>query len=263
MENFEKVKKNIKWIVIVVVIVACYIFLALFINNKDNVNSNKYLLIGNYLIWHESKGKWYQKTAVDADVTNHKYILYNGANKYDADTLQFLSNKWHFFDKDYNSIPTDDFKFAYTGMNDVKPTDYEIQTYDSGDDDVIKEVAKVYDNNSLNNYRGTLLKVSLDFDGDGVIETIYRFTNFKLDIMDYEVKAYLVLVRNNRVVNVINSSDGDVFEIMDVIDLDSDGKDEIIIGKDVVDVPTFYSCYQIYKIESNELQLYQDCLFEK
>ena len=81
--------------------------------------------------------------------------------------------------------------------------------------------------------------------------------------MDYEVKAYLVLVRNNRVVNVINSSDGDVFEIMDVIDLDSDGKDEIIIGKDVVDVPTFYSCYQIYKIESNELQLYQDCLFEK
>ncbi len=263
MEDFEKVKKNIKWIVIVAAIVACYIFFALFINNRDKINSNKYLLIGNYLIWHESKGKWYQKTAVDADVTGHKYVLYNGTSKYNADTLQFLSNKWHFFDKDYNSIPTNDFKFAYTGIDDIKPTDYEIQTYDSGDDDIIKEVTKVYDNNLLNNYRGTLLKLSLDFDGDGSIETIYRFTNFKLDIMDYTVKTYLVLVKNNTVIDTISSSNSDVFEIMEVIDLDNDGKKEVVIGKDVVDIPTFYSCYQIYKINDNDLQLYQDCLFEK
>ena len=186
--------------------------------------------------------------------------------KVSIETMTGVGKKKKIAGREYYILPVNIMDMHYIMGNENSDENLVIldkKKLDSGDDDIIKEVTKVYDNNLLNNYRGTLLKLSLDFDGDGSIETIYRFTNFKLDIMDYTVKTYLVLVRNNAVIDTISSSNSDVFEIMEVIDLDNDGKKEVVIGKDVVDIPTFYSCYQIYKINDNDLKIYQDCLFEK
>lgn len=248
---------------VIVLSVCAIIVVFLFIYLKDYIPSNKYLIIGNYLVWNKKGDKWYQVVDVDKSVTNHKYTVYNELDKTLATSSQFLSNNWYFFNKDYNQVSTDDFRYAYTGIKDISPTSYVIEYYDDSDEKIIREVTGISNNTILNFYKSSLTKVTMDFDSDGVEETIYTFTNFKFDVTNYALYSYLVLVRNGEIIQIKKAKGDDVYKLIEILDIDNDNKNEIIFGKGVINLPTLDSCYQIFKVNKNNLKMTQNCLILK
>ena len=259
MKDKKNIKKYIKWIIIATVFIVLYIVLALFINNQNDRKSNNYLLIGNRLIWNEIDGKFYQLTDVSDNLLKNKFTVDNG-NKYQANNLQFTDRKWYFFDKDYNEIIYDDSSIAYSGDLDVSFISYDILNYDKNDDQYIQEVAQPQNDNLFNIYTRGLNKVIYDFDGDGEVESLYFMTNSSLTVTDYSMNSYMFIVKNNEVIDIVKSDD-DTFNLESILDINNDGKLELVISYGAKNISTFDVCYQIYHITDEKFDLSQNCLY--
>lgn len=259
MKDKKNIKKHVKWIIIAIIFVVLYIVFALFINNQNDRKSNNYLLIGNKLIWNEIDGKFYQLTDVSDNLLKNKFTVDNG-NKYQADNLQFTDRKWYFFDKDYNEIIYDDSSIAYSGDLDVSTISYDILNYDKNDDQYIQEVAQPQNDSLFNIYTQGLNKVIYDFDGDGEMESLYFMTNASLTVTDYSMNSYMFIVKNNEVTDIVKSDD-DTFNLEGVLDINNDGKLELVISYGAINISTFDACYQIYHVNGGKFDLIQNCLY--
>ena len=253
--------KKIKLTIIIIIIVILYIVFALFVNNWKVSSSDNYILVGDYLILHEDRGKLYQVKKVTDDVLKQSYSVYDGNEFTDVYNLQFVSNKWVFFDKNYKELDLDDFKFAYSGNAKVSDINYSKAGYDDNDEDILSEVLNLQDSEQKRIFTSTLSKVSFDFDKDGQEETVYTTTNVSLTSQNYAFKSYMFLVRNGKVLDV-KEADTNTFSVMEVLDVDDDKKYDIIVGRNIVDVAMFDDCYQMYRIENDKLKLVQDCKFD-
>lgn len=256
-------KKNVRFIIIIVILFIIYMIVASFLVNKKDNNAINYLVVGDALIWKETDGKWYQMKDYDDEIGNNEYWVYDGNNVSKANSAQYTNYKWYFFDKNYNQINDENFRFAYSGDDKMKAANYQISNYESSDDSVIKEVTNETDESKLNLYQTSLQKIEYDFNGDGQNETVYTFSDYIMDVVDYVPQNYLVLTKNNKVMDVIKTKNGNISNLVDVLDLDFDDKYELIISKGVVNLPTFDSCYQIYKIENDKFKRVQNCLYEE
>ena len=259
MKDKKNIKKHVKWIIIAIIFVVLYIVFALFINNQGNKKSNNYLLLGNKLIWNEIDGKFYQLMDVTDDLLKNKFIVDNG-NKYQATNLQFTDRKWYFFDKNYNEINYDDFSIAYSGDLDVSSISYDILNYDKTDDQYIQDVAQPQNDSLFNIYTQGLNKVIYDFDGDGEMESLYFMTNASLTVTDYSMTSYMFIVKNNEVTDIVKSDD-DTFNLEGVLDINNDGKLELVISYGAINISTFDVCYQIYHVNGGKFDLIQNCLY--
>lgn len=260
MDKAEDIKKNVKWIIVAVVFIIIYIIFALFVGGKSSVKTNNYIIIGDNLIWREINNMWYQEVKADGDLLNQKYIVYNGNKSYKADSVQYVSDEWYFFDSDYKRIPHNNFRVAYTDNLKIKLADTSVEGYSDSDDVYILDAINPSDETQWNIFRNRLNKVTYDFDNDGSEETIYITTNASTTVQDYDFASYLFLVKNNKVVNVIEGGD-DPYGIVEVLDIDNDGNYEIVISQGIIDNATFEDCYQIYKVVNGKLGLVQNCLF--
>lgn len=264
MDKENDIKKYIKWILIGVIAIVLYIVIALSVNNSSKATSDDYLLVGNKLIWNKIDGVWYQVTEVNDDLLKHKYTLDDGQNTYQIADIQYSDLQWYFFDENYKEISSDGFRVAYSGDLKIKTADYNEEKYDESDDDVISAVVSDISVSQLNIMRASLLKYSVDLDNDGQNEVIYTFSDNKLDVLDYIPTSYLVLVKNGEVLDQIKTTGSStMYVVQEILDLDNDGAYELVVSSDVIDNPTFDSCYQIYKIVSGKIKLYQQCLYEK
>lgn len=264
MDNEKDIKKYIKWILIAVVAIVLYIVIALSVNNANNVSSNDYLIVGNKLVWHKIGNVWYQTTEVTDDLLKQKFTLDDGHDTYEISDIQYSDLQWYFFDKDYKEISSDDFRIAYSGSLKIETADYNEEGYVSSDDDVISAVVSDISASQLNIIRASLIKYFVDLDNDGKNEVIYTFSDNKMDVLDYTPTSYLVLVKNGEVLDQIKTTGSStMYVVQEILDLDNDGAYELVVSSDVIDNPTFDSCYQIYKIVSGKIKLYQQCLYEK
>ena len=110
----------------------------------------------------------------------------------------------------------------------------------------------------------SLLKTYVDLDKDGDNEVIYTFSDNKLDVLDYTPTTYLVLVRNDKVLDVVKKSGNSYdFGLQEIADLDGNGTYELIVSNNVINVPTFESCYQIYNADDDKLSLTQNCMLDE
>lgn len=262
MDKAEDIKKYVKWIIIAILFVIVYIIFALFVGREDRGETDNYLIVKEDLIWHEIDNKWYQEVEVTDDLLKQKFVLINGKNKINVDNLQFSNGKWYFFDKDYKLISSDNFRVAYTDNLKIKLADTSVEGYSDSDDVYILDAINPSDETQWNIFRNRLNKVTYDFDNDGSEETIYITTNASTTVQDYDFASYLFLVKNNKVVNVIEGGD-DPYGIVEVLDIDNDGNYEIVISQGIIDNATFEDCYQIYKVVNGKLGLVQNCLFNK
>ena len=257
----EKYKKNIKWVVIIAVLIMVYIAIAFVLNNKDNGVTNNYVIVGNEIIWHKINDKWYQEANVSQDLLNQKFIYDDGQKKTQVDDLEFSRGQLRFFDENHKTLSNKHFRVAYTNNLNIKLADFTLEGYDSNDDNILFEL---FDLNADEwaYLKSQMKKINYDFDNDNNIETLYIITNLSSNIQDYGFGSYLFLVKNNKIVNVIEGGE-DSFKIIDVLDIDNDDNYEIVISKGASDSPTFNDCYPIYKIVDSTLTLYQDCLFNQ
>lgn len=257
----ENIKKNFKWIVLAIVLIVVYILFAVGVNDSQTRGSNEYLLIGNNLIWHEKDNKWYQETEVTDNLLDQKFTMaYVNDSKVSVDNLQYVDQKWYFFDKDYKEISNDDFRVAYSGNLDITLGNYTTEYYSSSDDKYIEEVANPESEEQFQVYRDSLRKVLYDFDDDGVYEILYMISSVSLSVEDYDFNSYMFLVKNNKIVQKIEGGI-DPYRLEEILDIDNDGKFELVISKGILNNPTFDACYQIYEISDGKFHLVQDCLY--
>lgn len=263
MRNDAKDKKNIRFIIIIIILFIIYMIVAFFLVNRSDNTTTDYLIVGNNLIWHENDGKWYQLNDYTDEVGSNNYWVYDGTNVSKASSAQYTNYKWYFFDENYNQISSDNFRAAYSGDEQMVLANYRISNYESSDDEIISEATGETDNTRLDLYQTSLQKIEYDFDNDGQLETIYTFSDYVLDVVNYKPKNYLVLVKNNKVMDVIKTDENNVLNFVEVLDVDFDDEYELVISQRIVNLPTFDSCYQIYKIENNKLKRVQNCLYEE
>lgn len=256
----EELRKNRVYIIVLIIILVLYIVLAFFGMNGKNRKSNVdgYLIVGDSLIYQKVNEDWEQLGEVP-DLSDLNFTVYDGDDKVEDVKIQYNSNKWYFFDDDYNEYEFDDFRIAYTDNLDIKPNVNTVQGYDDGDEVYVEDVVKTDSSDALQSYKNSLKKLDIDYDGDGKEETLYTITNFSYEVTDYEMIAYLFIVDDGKV-EVIDSKEGlNAFTIIDSLDMKGDGKYEVIVANEIIDVPTFDSCYQIYGLKDSKFRLLQDC----
>ena len=101
-------------------------------------------------------------------------------------------------------------------------------------------------------------KVIFDFDQDGTDETIYTISNSSLSAEKYAINSFIVMLKNGAI-EEIASQQHMPYNIMEIADMDGDGLYEIIVSTDVLNLPSFKSCYRLYRLVDGHWQLQQDC----
>lgn len=256
-------KKNMILLGVVVLLLGIYAILVLFFNEKSS-SSDGYLYVDNFLIWEYRNGKFVQVKEMPEGVQEDDYTVYDGINKKNARYSQFVNDKWHFWDGDYNDVNINDFRAFSIGLDDVSLADFNLELYDSSDDRYIALVNNTSNQEELTLFRNSLIKVDIDLDGDNNNETLYTMSSYSLSISEvgYEPVSYLFVVDDGNV-SVIGETEGmDPFGIIEILDIDNDGLFEAIVSKGVLNLPTLEDCYQIYEYNDGKYQLKQDCIVE-
>lgn len=266
-------KKNIKIIIIVLLIGIIYIGLFAFFfkddkqdkktSNKENINSSSetkkkdnkelYIILKNHNI-KKINNKNYTDIDNDLIYTKYTYDLYDEGNYVGKFTSLYNNDQEYFFDKNKNKYtPTGDFMAFYGNIdyevkkiiksNDLSPNDIEI-------------VNKVLTENDIQTggYNQNNLKITTDIDNDGVDENIYKIDNiFKLNI-EQESKSYafIFMQKNDEIVyfyKYVDSIDQNISTcspyIYGIVDINKDNKNEIFVSC------SYYSyigtCYYVYQ----------------
>lgn len=251
----------IKIIIIAIIIVVLAIVFKFWQTNKSEAisNSNEYLIVDEHLILQRSNNQWNQINEINDSILNNQYTVYSNSGKTANVRLDYASNQWFYMNRNYEDLKLEGVRLAYNGDLNIKLADYDSEYYNDSDAGVVRAALS---NTSITNIEGFTLptrKIIFDFDGDSQNEAIYTISNYSLSAMDTELYSTIVAVKNNEVTQIIDASTSTYFFVREVLDIDEDNQYEIIITKDIVDVPTFSTCYQIYDLVDGKWTLIKDC----
>ena len=257
----EMTRQNKKLVIIAICIPVIAIIFGLlynvFIKGDGEKFSDKYLIVGNYLILQQTNTSWKQIKEYNDKLQSLTYKITDGVNTYNDVKLQYSqNNSWYFLKKDYTQINMPEFKIATHDL-EVKIAEYTQENIiNIKDDQYVTDAIKKYHMYAPDTY--TAMKIVYDFDNDGQEEAIYSINNFTLEAVNYDIGGLMIMVDDGQITKIDKISDGPLY-LMEILDLDNDGQYEIIVSKDVYNIPTFDSCYQIYKIKEGKWQLEKDC----
>lgn len=258
----KNVIKYIKICVLAVIFIGIYIFIAIKVGDKDKVNSDNFLIIGDALIWHEKNGKWYQETEYSEEFGQHKFVGYNDMNEFKATSAQYSNSQWYFFDDSYNQVNNSKFRFAYSGSIKVKPINYVISEYGTSDDVILDNNIKYQNDEEKSRLKRALTKYLYDFDNDGKLEAIYITSSASLVVENFEPRSYVFYVKDGKVLDK-KSDTTNLYGITEILDINEDNQYEIVMDRGILNNPTLDACYQIYMVKDNKLNLVQNCLYNK
>ena len=260
-EQKEEIKKYLKIGIIILLVVALYVFMIFKINGKTPISNleEKYLIVGDYLIMEYKDKKWKQLNEFSEEILDSKFSVYDGLTKIDELSMQYASGKWIFLKNDYEEENVSSFRYAFTGIENIAPANYNWSFYETSDANILLEFLKMHEIKDIDAFIDGTTKVSYDFDSDGIKETIYTTTNESLSANDETTFSGIFMEKNGTIIT-INEKEGPYY-IQEVLDIDNDGKYEIIISNGVVNIPTIEDCYQIYKINNDKWEIIKDCEF--
>ncbi|MBR3199270.1 MAG: hypothetical protein IKG27_04575 [Bacilli bacterium] len=222
-----------------------------------NHRKEDYIIINKSLILTKSGSKYKQINKLDDSVLDFEYNVYSKGNVYKDVSIKIKDNVWYFFDKDYNDLNLNLVPAAYTKkFEKIKVADYKTTYYDEDDDSYLSKIAK---GKLVNNFKDSLMKTSYDLDGDGITETIYTINNYGLTSSSRDSYSSVFLVKGDTLIGELSSDHRYPYIVQSVIDLDGNGKYEVIVSKGTIDMATFDTCYQIYSIKGKKIKLIKDC----
>lgn len=193
---------------------------------------------------------------IDNKYLNDEYSVYSDGKVYKNVTVKFDSNVWYYFDKDYNDLDLNKVSLLYTSSFDkLKVANYDVSYYEEADDSILSEVLG---DKKISDYKDSVIKSSFDIAGDGSIETIYTISD--LDLSDSNgFGSFIFLVRDNKIIKIIEKSASESFLVQNIVDIDGDGKYEIIVSKGTNDVVTFDTTIKIYSINKSRVKCIMNC----
>lgn len=260
MDNKKMLIKNLKYLLIVGIIIVIYFVFAFFINGKTPVTnaSGDYLIVGKNLILQKKDGKWQQLSQMDSKMLDKKYTIYDGEEKIENVKIQYASKKWYFFNEDYENIDVDDFKVAFNN-NTITPAHYQLKNYSEDDARILNNFLSSNDQKNDVNFQMYTSYVEFDFDNDGTKEKIYTTSNVSLSEAVQNPFSAIFMVKDNQITQTISKDTSNPFRVYSIIDIDGDGNYELIVTKGVIDIATFDSCYQIYKMNNGKWERIKGC----
>lgn len=221
-------------IIIVLIGVVIYLF---------SDNSIKYIIVGESCILQKKGSKYVQLNKMNDNILKDKFNVYSDSILRKNVTIKYVSNSWYYFDENYSDLELKKVSVAYTNnIKGVKIADYDVSYYDDND----KVLLKDYNEDDLK----TVIKSRYDLDNDGVEDTIYTINGSN--------KSSIFLVRNGNITEILDTSKSNYY-VQGIIDLDGNGKYEVIVSKGTIDYATFDTCFQIYSINGNKIKRIKDC----
>jgi len=252
-------KTEKKQLVIALIILGLFVGTILAINVFNSHKSNQYIIIGKTLILEKKSNEWQQLEEVNQDLLKQKYIVDTGEKKYKNTTVNYASNTWYYVDEHFNNIDSNKVRIAYNKVDNIKLADYTWQMADETDLDILSSALEDENIKDINSFLINTIKITIDLDNDGSDENIYTSTNASLSYDGQPQFSKMFVVKDDEIIQTINSDGNEPFYIIEILDLDNDGKYEIIVNKGDIDIKKFDSCYQIYKINKNKLKIEKDC----
>ncbi|MCI9064006.1 MAG: hypothetical protein HFJ17_05340 [Clostridia bacterium] len=254
MEEFNKNKIKIYLGVVGIILVITIIFVGIYIIGNTK---NQYLLIGENLILEKKGSKWIQKTEFTNEITKNKFIINDGNTIYKDATFDNSSNHYYFLDNNFNEIKN--VRIAYSNIENLPLANYKKDRCDNFDTQYFEVILKDKGIKDINRFITGCTKTYYDMDNDGEEETIFTSTNRGFEKIQDEILGLLFVVKNNKIEKTYTKISKDSYRIVEILDLNNNGKFDVIINRKDIDVSTLDSCYQIYEIDNNKWELKQDC----
>ncbi len=255
---------NKKKILIFSVLLAFIVIIIVIVNILIGHKASSYLIVDGKLILEKKGHNWQQQSAVTKEMLNYDYIVDSGNIKYEKAKLNydFNNKKWYYMDGDYKSIDADKVRIAYYNSYHIKLASLTNEYANADDLSLLEEVLSDYNIEDYTQFISNTRKTIVDYDQDGTDEIIYTTHNISLSDDGQKHVSALFVVKNNQVIQVIDINNGQPYWIMEILDLNNDGKYEVIVNKGDIDLKTFQSCYQIYELNDSKLTLKQDCILK-
>lgn len=245
LENDFNIRKFLFFAIILILFLV--FLLTLLFNRGDG-----YLIIDETLIISKKWGSLKKINDYRDEVFNGYFHVVSKDGEFDKVIVNRSSfGEWNYMDNDYAYLETGNVSLAYNGQfKNVKSADYDFSYYDSSDDDILN---KVLDGRRLSNFISSVRKSSFDVDGDGVVENIFTLTNNRLVISKKSMYSLIFMEKNGEIVNIDSDSDNP-FMVRWIVDVDGDGKYEVVVSRGGYDVALTDSSYQIYKISGKNVK---------
>lgn len=249
-------KRTIIIIIIVATICILYLLMAMLLNNKDIMATVRptYLVGGNDFVWKKENGNW--KDINDfSEINNIKFnIYYNSSSKRNGYIGFDRTNTYTKEDKD-KSYKKRNVMIAISNGSLTLPT-YEISDFIVGDNEFALSLLNNFYFN-LNLFKGK--EVNLDLDDNGVEDTLYLVSNLDENNTNGGVSK-LFIVENNEIKQVLIDTGVYWYELKSIVDLDDDGKYEIILKKMVKTGEGAYDkCYELYSLVNGKYKAVKKC----
>lgn len=247
---------NSKKVIIVTLIIAMIIICGSVIYNlfKSNVKHN-YLFLQNSMLWQQKAEKWIQLGSPPEDMLKQKYMLYDKTTKIENVKIQKENSQWYYFKDNYSQIKPTNLR-GITNIEGIKFADYKKEFSSSGDTEYINSALKQININSGNGYYTS--KVIYDFNSDGEKEGIYITSNYSFDLVNHKMYTVVYQVKNGEI-EIIEKSQDAPYNFFEILDIDKDGKYEMILTYNVKNLPSMNSCYKMYKINNGKWENIRGC----
>lgn len=254
-------RRYIKYI-FVIVIILIYVMIVFFISGKTPIENTKgqYLVVGDCLAWQYKDKKWQDIDNINKSFEGQQFTVIGNNYTYNSLSMQLDSkNNWYFLQKNLKEIKLNDFRMAYTNLKIIpKLAKYNLEDMDSSDNIFLRSVLKKYDVKDYSPF-WYAKKVVLDFDKDGQKEVLYAIANYTFDVVSGEKFAAIYLTKGDNLIQVLGHSAGEPYKIVDIMDLNGDGTDELIISYNIKDVCSLDSCYLLFTMKHGQFELTKNC----
>lgn len=218
--------------------------------------SNEYLFLHESMIWEKNGKEWKQVKEVSDDVLKQTYTLYNENGQTKDISIKEATSGFYYFDKNYKQIKSKNLR-GISNIKGIKFADYKKEFGQDSDNGYVKEALSQINVNLPNGY--WTKKVTYDFDTDGQEETVYISSNYSFDIVDYQIYSVVYQVKDGQVTQIIDKAKDNQFDFFEILDVDNDGKYEMILTYKVKNLPGLTSCYKMYKLNNNKWETIKNC----
>lgn len=245
-----------KIFIVVILLVIVLVGVGLVIKNIFFQSSHNYLFIKDTMLWEQNGDKWKQLNETNDDIFKQKYTLYDGVNSTKDVKLQKEENGWYYFSNNYKQIKPTNLR-GLSNIGSIKFANYKQNFATQNDTEYITEALSQINVNMIDGYYTS--KVTLDFDNDGNEESVYITSNYSFDFVNYKIYTVVYQVINGKVTQIIDKAQDLPYNFFEILDIDNDGKYEMILTYGVQNQPTLSSCYKMYKLNSGKWEVIKDC----
>lgn len=249
-------RKDLKIIMVIIGIFIIYLLAVTFVfkRNPLDVISPNYIVNSDGLFWNYSNGKISDMgTSFNKTDGNYRIFLNNG-DEVEGDV--------------YNRAGT--ISVARSGSSELMDSGYILATNIGRLDFVKYKVNNVSPSGNviirtyLDDFSGSSLaefdveEVRLDLDGDNEEDVLYFLSNLKN--RDNGIKKSSLLVGDGSKINqVVAESAIERYDLYAIVDINGDGKKELIVKKRALAEVGYDECYQLYGIEDGKYKVIHDC----